>query len=558
MARRIISTITVLALALFVLSSLASCTHNQLVDDNGTMVQPPADDGNVRPDIPRTEPPTNTPPLVPVDQGHAAIVRSFLNASLYAKTLPHGLMIGDDDHPFLFNMTIGDILPVAGRHELPVLAAPMPVWQDRTLRAEQLIRFDFGNNTTGRLIMTRDKKTDAVIDELLFARGKPMFEYAYLLYDGAFPALINQELPFFGHTYQVRTATNTTIELYGKDVEQYLTLVNDSALMVNGRSFSDTHVEVDPWSVIITYTTPRIDPDGIIILPGQTLRDKLKNSSMLLNPAFDIAYDGIERPPNASLFLESYGDTMGATFHNLAGEELSLDLIGTSYDSFRWGGDDPLHVRECASDQYCVAPFDRFLLLSRSGVSRVLQFRGVRPLGESASFQDLATGDELVVKLVDTRRNESVHRILDGTISADDTVYDVRVIFNESPERGGSRLRVDMDGDGAIDGQKVPLVLLGGHELKFINASAGSLTFVSPRLNELEEEDLPISVSGNDLLLSIGNVTLNQIEDERTYVGASGRGVLVTLDESTDGRTGETLTLDYPPDYRAGLVRILG
>ncbi len=556
-----------LTLLLFMLT-LSSCARPQLNEEGALLVAPPPPPPVVRPDVPRTAPLID--PLLPTQEPQA-VLRSFLNATVFVRNAPRGLHAGDPAHPLLFGMKLGELLPRLTRHDLPLLANRMPSSQGRPIRAEQLLRFDFGNETTGELRFSRDERHKITGSELFFERGKPLFEYAYLLFDGAFPVMERETIELLGYTYLIEEASNTTLELHGLDVEQYLLLSNGSALMINGKSYGDTLVTIDPWSIIIRYETPRIDKEGLRLKPGESLRGRLASPEILLHPAFDFAYDGIEQQAEATLTLTAYDDVVRASVFTVLGDQLTLDLVGRKDGLLQWGDEErTLHLSEC---DFCVAPRERFALLARDGVTLAFEFVGVRPLGESVTLRDQATREEHVIQLVNSTQRRGNHSILEGALRLHGTAFTVRALHNETPERGGSRLAVDLDGDGVIARTNVPFVLLHGHELQFPERNQTNTTrrleLVTPRFAALSEERIPIRIflgermERGPILLATENITFIPVDDDRKeWIGHSERGVRVTLRSETrlseERLEGEELEIVYPPDYRAGLVRILG
>jgi hypothetical protein len=550
-----------------VLLLVAACANEQLQQGGGYQnLPPPPPVPDVRPDIPRTAPPATLPPTVNEQQRPA--LRQFLNTTLFVRQAPSGIVAGDVQHPFLVGTKLGDVLPLLTRQELRMLASRMPSLGGAVLRAEPYVRFDFGNETTGELRFVRDPDTQAVGTELFFEAEKPMFEYAYLLQTGAFPPMKGEVIDLFGHTYEVHEATNTSLQLFGKDVAQFVYLVNRSALEVNGSTITDTYVEVDPWHFTIRYLAPEVDEGGVRLKPGQDLRSKLRRPEMLLNPFFDIIYDGLEQNPNDTVAFRAITDGVRMDFFNAIGQAETLQLVGLQGSSLQWGSNKrPLHVTECKSqDDYCVAIDDSFLLTSRSGVTRAFLFAGVGTIGDVASFHNLANNEEHVVALAKTGTNISGNLILDGTFDLDGTIYHLRILHNATAFTDSSRMSIDMDGDGSMDGQPITVVTHALHELRFPAANQTNtsrlIEFASPRLTQLSEEKIPVSVtlSGGQLVLGLSNrnISLSQVNESQTYQGISERGVLVTLDHSTDGVVGTQLRLEYPPDFRAGLVRITG
>ena len=566
--------IVTLFLAFFVFALVSSCGQQYTPpDDETTIPVVPNPDVTVRPEIPRSDPgapgmnPESGAEAITTRPGSSATPYSFLNTESFTRQGLASLVIGDATHPFLVGDVIGDVTPVLTRQELRMLAMRQPSLKGRSLRAESYVRFDFEEESTGLLRLVRDPETETLDEELFFAEGRPMFEYAYLLQDGAFPLLVGEELDFFGATYLVQEANNHTVILYGRNVPQYVTLSNGSSLDINGTSYADTRVTVDPWSVIITYDAPDPDRDGVRLKRGESLRQKLKKPEILLNPLFDVKFEGLERSAGSAFILSSDEESVTLSYEDSFGEPSRFDLAFLDGSTLRWGGEDgALRFERCASASYCIREGESFLVNTRDDTSWVFTMKSVTTLGDALFVKD-QTGEEHHVKLVDTKRREQNCSVLEGTLQLADTIIPVRVLHNETPQRDRSRLRVE-----TAYGERT-LFLASDHEARFPkkNETTDSFVveFVSPRLTAripgrsygLEEEVLPlrITVEDGELRVGVAGETLEQArEDKDVYGMVSQRGVLVTLRESEDGVTGETLAIDYPADYRAGIVRIYG
>ncbi len=531
---------------------LSACESSQLSD--GPEVQPPPAP-ELRPQIPRVDVPTSTPPTPTQPSTQYGELRSFLNSTLHYRTGPRGLIVGQITDPFLFGDKLGDILPILTRTELPFLAAPNPNPDPRLARgpfhAEQFVRFDFDDNTSGELRYVRDPDTERVESELFFEEDKPMFEYAYLLEEGNFHALMGSEIEIFGGRYWVKEVHDDSLELYGVDVEQYVFFSNDSSLKIDGERMPDTDVRVDQWSVIVTYYADDPDEDGIRLKTGENLRSKLRKPEALLNPIFDIFYDGLEENQQGLLVFENRGSEVEITFQNILGEQRSFRTGCGAEEDF-------LHTKEC-DDDFCIADEERFLLTSRQGVTDIFEFRGVNEIGTVLTLRDHVSGDEHVVEVEYTTRNQSGLRVLEGELRLD-SVHRLRVLHNETA-RGNSRLEIDLNADGGIGRDVVPIVLPGSNELEFEESyEAGcNLTFTSPRIPDFDKESFNIELRRTGELLIGTDVVLHEIgDDTEVWEGVTERGILLRLEESEDGELGEELSVNFAPDFTAGLVRILG
>lgn len=510
-----------------ILILLAACTEQQLVDDEPRDVRPPELPPITRPEIPRVdlppEPPRSDPGIIVPEWV------DFLNTE-YATMQPRdGLLVGDVERPFIFGSKVGEAIPVLTRQELSMLATPSPIARGRPLRHEALIRFDFGEETTGELRFELDPDDEYPRSEVFFAEEEPMFEYAYLLYEGSFPILLDQEIIFFGHRYVVADVANTTLELHGVDTEQQIVLTNGSRLWWNGKRYPDTHVEVNPWGVTIRYLAP---DDGVRLRAGERLRDHLAEPGILLNDAFDIIYDGLEQNNEYIVSLQG-GETVKLSYTDK--EPRRIEIATATPDGWRFGDEESRLVTTRCS-RPCIALGERFLLNMGDGSTHVFEWTSVSE--ETISLRDRTTGERHVVALEeisDTRKDgtmtlyEYVHMIRVDTEQELLSVADARYRHATIPLRDGFELRLDE-----------------------------GLEFYSPPKGFLKEERIAIDFRNRNGELLVGtDRELEQGDDSRFFIGTTTRGVMIILKDA-DGRWGEDLQILYPSDFRAGLLRVTG
>jgi len=474
---------------------------------------------------------------------------------------PDGIIVGTDAAPFLVGDRLGNLLPVLTRWDLRILAAPQPTLQGVPLHAEGYVRFDFGENNSGILRFGRDPRSGETRPELFFADGAPIFAYTYRLLEGAFPTMIGQHLAFFGHTYVIRDASNSSVTLYGLDTEQWLVLQNRSALGVNGDRIAATRVSVDPWSISITYYASDEDEGGLELTTGQSLRERFPRPDAFLNPIFDLRFEGLDDTP-ADLVTVTTGKRATLTFTDPLGEQVKLILASMVKNTLHLGASDTtLHVRECASlRDYCIRLHDEFLM-ARPEFTSVMEFTSVNRAGGEARFRDLTTGKEHLVRLAATGEEVGGAPVLDGAFHIDGRDFTVRILANGS----ASTASIDLDGSGGVHGTAPPLLTRSGVELGIerVNGSALRITLREPAITapaqiDAETLSLPLTISDGAVRVGLDGIGLHQEQDTRVWQGVSRRGTVGTLERSVDGRFGEQVTLDYAPLFRSGIVKVIG
>lgn len=601
---------TLLLIALsFILLLLIGCSQNQLVDkklEGGeNLVTPPErsppvinSTQTIRPEIPRTvntdnETDTSDVPDRSNFSGEGATtnrefnkqsISHFLNPELSLQRAPGIIIVGDSLHPLLLNMTLSEVIPLLQRGDLAMLSTKKPTIDSITLRSEPFIRFDFGENSTGRLTYERDQETDEVTPELFFEEGKPIFELAYLLYDGAFPLLEGEIINLFGVRYFVEEANNMSITLTNED--HTVLLANNTALSIDGRHIADTKVNVDPWSIIIRYYTPNTDIGGIRLHPGESLRSKLRVPESLLNPHFDVRFDGwIDNPDDLwgeellrnlsrqkkdsdmmtdketiktiKRFINTTSNSIrfignsdkGMVYLEAPIFEGTLNIILVSKNrttgNIMWGEPNAkLHVKECDSGKYCINAGEEFIMTSSNSITHVMEFLGAG-LGD-ARFRDMITKETHIVKLVEKRPGN--HTFLEGTFDFDD-------LFRISVKNGAEpTLTVDMNGDGSMNGAKMSIIT---PEAEIVFNDDHSIDIVEPRFETLKEGRIGVSFPEYKVAT---NITLTQVGDTDTWRGATPRGTLIELrdSETIDGLKGDQLIVKPSFISRTGVVSIFG
>ncbi len=511
---------------------LAACAREGLEGEYAPVAPPPPPE--TRPEPPRVEPPAFHPAAA---EGRlAAELRPFLNATLHLRNAgPSGIIVGTQERPFLVGERLGERLPLLTRAQLSLLAEPDPVLRGRPLRAERYVRFDFGEEG-GLLTFGRDEETGRTRSSLLFPDGEPIFEYALLLHEGSLPALVGEPLAFFGHDYVVREAQNRSVTLYGLDTEQWLVLADKDPLEVNGQSLARTEVRVDPWSVAIRYYPGDPDEGGLALAPGESLRGRMRTPEALLNPLFDIIYEGLEEGSASLVQLEALRNRLLLRYTDALHGPVELAIASVENGSLRWGPPGAPLRRDCSG--HCLALGDSFLV--GDPVIAIMEYRSLNAQGSEAAFEELLTGESHLVRLAERGGR------LDGAFLLGERRYSFTI------ENGS------LDPGWPLDGR---LRSSDGVELSLVeNATGLHLALEQPRLPGLDAERLGLALllEEGEPRVAIDGLALLEERDEEVWRGLSGRGTIVTLDGSEDGRVGERATLSYARGARSAIVRVVG
>ena len=506
-----------------------------------------ADDGwpdTTRPDIPRTNPTITDD----VDDATAPPPEQrpvFLNETHGAPRIELDVPLGD---------AIGQHHPLITVAEFPLLKhPPVRLGSASLLGYEEEIRFDFGANSTGKVLFGKDDD-DAIGTFLLFQEDKPILEYRLRLNAGTFADIQGREIQILGHRYLVAEASNTSVHLYGVDVPSNLAFTNGTRLVVNSSGQPDTTVQVTPGELRYTLYAGDPDREGILLAPGDSLSAKIPRNR-LASRILDIAYVGAPSQDAGELRLDRTRSGYRISVETIRGL-VEVPLVEEDAGQLVLGSvGEPLRLTPCAYGTYCIAPGDLALLTSPLGASYLItyadasndtkeliireggnrySYRFVGEPGQNA-FTDIVVDGYPFRARIGPRQNGSG----DYNITIDQGFTQGRV---ELVTRTGAVLRI-----GDINGTTVPLDMRIPAQLT---------------LNRREERiSLNVTLdNGDGRVLIAGNLTLVE-DDDDDLVGVSQYGVGVFLDRDGDDlpdSTGREVALLVPESVIYGVIALEG
>jgi hypothetical protein len=385
MGRRIGWTLVLLAFIVVALLGCASPPPLSGGTNDNTNASPAingntGDSGQLRPDIPRVNPPSDTPDNPQYEssgeQQHGKPPVILVNVS---PSVDLDVPLGD---------TIGKQHPLITRSEFPLLRhSPIRVSGNLLVGYEETLRFDFGNDSTGTLAVGKDQ--DELGTFVRFERDKPVFEYRVTLDRGNFSELQGREIQLLGSTYLIAEVTNYSVSLFGKDVESNLFFNNGDELEVNSSAQRSTRCNVTPKSIAYTlYARGHDDNKSILLSPGESLAQNMGQLAMA-SLVFNIRYKG-NPAQNATLLTftqDKYGYRLElVTFKG----KMLIPLVEQDAGRLVLGETDaPLRVTPCPADlPYCVAPETWLVLTSGDGRTFIVRYNSAHQHPNNIVFSD--------------------------------------------------------------------------------------------------------------------------------------------------------------------------
>lgn len=355
---------TLILLVIFIVS----CAPPELYES-----QPPSDpfpdEIPLRPDIPHT--PTEPEDLYesPPDEPSGIDRPIFVDGSPYARSI--GLEVP-------LNELLGEHHPIITRHEFPLLKhGPIMVEQALAESYYEEIIFDHDENTTGEIRFTKDDD-DNIGTFLFFEEDKYILQYRLTLSGFYWWELEGREIQILGHKYLIAEASNTTVKLYGVDVDSNLLFVDGKRLRVQSRTQPDTLSLVTPEMISFILIAEDVDDDGILLEPGESLSENV-GQNKLASQLMDITYDGAPLQDSTRIRLDRNRHGYSLEFKTIDGREIDITLLEDDAGQVIVGQlDEPLKYQRCPSEnRYCIQPEDSILLTSADGQTYVMKYSGI-------------------------------------------------------------------------------------------------------------------------------------------------------------------------------------
>ncbi len=370
----------VIAIALLlVVTIIISCTTPALENSQTTPL--PTQPTQVRPDIPRVNPPQNMPddPVYknPGEQPHGKEPILLINKT------PHI----DLDIPY--GDTIGKQFRIITQAEFPLLKhSPIRVSSNSLLGYTETLRFDFANNSTGKIVIGKDN--DELGTFLLFEEAKPIFEYKLMLDRETFYAIQGRDIQILGHMYKIAEVNNYSVAFFGEDIASNLYFRNNTEIEVNNSKVYETKCKITPNSVsYIVYARGDDENHSILLSPQESLSSNIKQRSFA-SDLFDIVYKGTTSQNATHIILRQTKNGYKLDILTFKGPA-SIPLVEYDAGKLLLGElNRPMLVTPCPTKTpYCI-PEDTVLpLTSSDGRTFMMRYDSVNENPNKITFSDI-------------------------------------------------------------------------------------------------------------------------------------------------------------------------
>jgi hypothetical protein len=500
---------------------LVACKEVPLEDGPGRTVVPVQPSN--RPDIPRVNPPEDTPDNPVPDIPRPRVVY-----------VPNGTPGTSLDVPM--GEVIGEHHPVITQAEFPLLKHPViRIHDNRVIGYDERITFSFGKNSTGRVVFAEDEDTEEIGSFLHFEDKKPIFEYRIRLNSGTFEDIQGREIQVLGHTYVIAEANNRSVTLYGRSVANNLIFDDGKKLFVNRSSRTGTLCNVTPGSIAFEVFANEGD-DGITLSPGESLGDNI-GWERFGSDLFDLRYKGapVLEANRIDLDRTDFGYRMKIDTHS---GKVIIPLVERDGNRLVMGSvEEGLHVANCG---YCIAPGDNIILTAPDGRTFIMQYRTTTD--DHVIFRDES----------DNRYNYKYDkRSLRTDLIIDNVLFPVRILNT-------SEHNISID-----QGLRSEIVLGEGAILRIgaLTSTTLPLEIVIPAniATDRIEHRTPFNITYNGTwMVIVGNTTF--VDDDEDSLGQSPYGVLFHLKRDdaniTASNIGEEATIFVPRERAYGIVML--
>lgn len=453
---------------------------------------------SVRPVFNRTLPPEEN-----ISGEEANITK---NDSLIFKRLEAELLM-----PIPINKNIGEIsqYKIITFYEFPLLKG-IPLQRTRppyphTASYIQELRFDFGKNSTGKVISAAREEEEVVKDFLFFEEGKPIFEYRLLLSEGTFRDYLESPIRILGVDYVIAEAEEGLVVFFGKDIGQYIRFQNNSKIKIGRDIIPDTNVEIIN-NREIRYRVYAGDEDDIGLLVGinESLSSRMRHPKALLSPIFDIYFRGLQKGEmpllnytEERIIFKHSDNKYDLIFRSRLDKENRIPLLYLSNGEIEVGEEgERLHIQECRNTKdFCIEEGER-VILNFQDASVVMRYSGINNNSQLITFTD-ELGSKFVYDFKGIPgKNASAEIFYNGRR------FKVYIGYNNSTDN--FPISMDLDGNYGINGALMKIYTMGEEKIEFKpSQNYWNITISIPRKKMFDYKDekiiVQIFINGSEL-----------------------------------------------------------
>jgi len=393
----------------------------------------------------------------------------------------------------------------------------------------------------GKVVFGYDDEADVVSTYLLFKEEEPILDYSFELTGGIFKFFEGEKIHFLGHEYILEEVSNTSLKLVGVTTPDELIFRNGRGVMVNGNTLSENDLNVtlkkDSLRVII------LASEDIRIHEGRGLRSYMKRPEALLTNRLDIVYEGLSQVPVFDIKFDKMSSKYKLLFTTNKNITYNLPL---AYLSPLKLGDDKsslVYKEGMNKTDYVIKTKDYFIISNNkqlNGLTNIIRLMSIEDEDNVLVFEDPALEKFAVYFEGEPGVNATADLIVDRV------VHKVYV--------GKEGIAVDLDGNGRISQDNVPIITAGNGIIKINSAyhDAINVSVITPK--EMRENNkttsLEINVIIKDYGISVSKDDLELIYDPSTnsMLGMTDYGALFVVKSNIDEdyQSGEDLIIKYP------------
>ena len=540
--------IVIAAMLLLIVTLIISCSNPPL--DSAPATPIPSQIAPGRPEIPRTNPPQNTPddPIYqnPGEQPHGKDPIILLNRT------PHI----DLDIPF--GDTIGKQHKIITQTEFPLLKhQPIRVSSGSLLGYTETLKFDFGNNSTGKIIMGKDDSGEnaELGTFLLFEDTKPIFEYKLTLERGTFYAIQGRDIQILGHMYKIAEVNNYSVTLFGEDIASNIYFSNNSDIEVNNSKVYETKCKITPNSIsYIVYARGKDENNNILLSPQESLSSNIKQRAFA-SDLFDIVYKGTVAQNATEIILRQTKNGYKLDILTFKGPA-SIPLIEYDAGKLLLGElKHPMQINPCPTKTpYCISENTMIPLTSSDGRTFMIRYDSVNENPEKITFSDINSnkysyeykgvpGKSAIMNLLLENKSFTVR------IGAKNNVTGK---YNISVAQGYRNGVVEL-----LDNQK-NAVRIGN-----INGTTIPIEIITSQRGIAAQEHIKFNITYDAGIwkIAVGNMTFFEDDQSDDTYAATTQGTLIWLRRDASGKpynTGKNIDVLIPQKKLYGTVTLKG
>ena len=265
------------------------------------------------------------------------------------------------------------------------------------------------------------------------------------------------EVEFTDSNYTDNRFDSSGVEVNEENIEDARVMIIGTVLTGSGDTF-----EIDTIKYRLEADSPKGD---VYIKPGQGLREYLDEPEGMLNPNWDIRYEGLEDTGVSIIKFDAAGDdSYDLRFTNKKGIDLNIPLAYKRNDEglgLQMGDDDDdlIHCEGFNETDHLIDEDDFFVLTDdndETGFTHILSYESADTTNRELTFTDEGIGNREITYEATTAFGGSGR----GRIVVGGNVFEIHV--GPVGTAGDANISVDLDNDGAIEGDEAFIIVQGG------------------------------------------------------------------------------------------------